>query len=135
MPLEPGFGIMPRAPHSLSVTYPLCGLALIDTMDNPSEMWPLKLTDFCLFLYHQSYTILLGPLISPMAFTSCHDRGLNQRNGENCGCLWRRRYSVRKESNRKISNTCAEKNLTVAVIRNTKRRSGWLAGRPKRLYL
>ena len=36
------------------VTYPLCGSALADTTDNPSEMCPLKLTNFCLFLYHQS---------------------------------------------------------------------------------
>ena len=40
--------------HTLSVTYPLCGLAFTDTTDNPSEMCPLKLTGFCLFLYHQS---------------------------------------------------------------------------------
>ena len=39
--------------HTISVTYPLCGSAL-----NLPEMCPLKLTDFCLFLYHQSYTIL-----------------------------------------------------------------------------
>ena len=37
---------------TLSVTYPLCGLDLTNTTDNPSEMCPLKLTDFCLFLYH-----------------------------------------------------------------------------------
>ena len=37
--------------HTLSVTYPLCGSALTDTTDNPPEMCPLKLTDFCLFLY------------------------------------------------------------------------------------
>ena len=47
-------------------------------MDNPSEMCPLKLTDFCLFLYDRSYTILQGPLIPPMAFTSCYDRGSNR---------------------------------------------------------
>ena len=35
--------------HTLSVTYPLCGSALTNTTDNPSEMCPLKLTDFCLF--------------------------------------------------------------------------------------
>ena len=61
--------------RTLSVTYHLCGSALTDTTDNPSEMCPLKLTDFCLFLYHRSYTILQGPLIPPMAFTSCYDRG------------------------------------------------------------
>ena len=49
--------------RNLSVTYPLCGSALTDTMNNPSEMCPLKLTDFGLFLYHRSYTILQGPLI------------------------------------------------------------------------
>ena len=38
--------------RTLSVTYPLCGSALTYTMDNPSEMCPLKLTNFCLFLYH-----------------------------------------------------------------------------------
>ena len=64
--------------RTLSVTYPLCGSALTDTTDNPSEVCPLKLTDFCLFLYHRSYTILQGPFIPPMAFTSCHDRGLNR---------------------------------------------------------
>ena len=32
--------------------YPLCALARSNTTDNPSEMCPLKLTDFCLFLYH-----------------------------------------------------------------------------------
>ena len=42
-----------------------------------SEMCPLKLTDFCPFLYHQSCTILQGPLIPPMAFISCCDRGSN----------------------------------------------------------
>ena len=64
--------------RTLSVTYPLCGSALTDTTDNPSEMCPLRLTDFCLFLYHRSYTILQRPLIPPMAFTSCHDRGSNR---------------------------------------------------------
>ena len=64
--------------HTLSVTYPLCGLALTNTTDNPSEMCPLKLTYFCWFLYHWSYTILQGPLIPPMAFTSCHNRGSNR---------------------------------------------------------
>ena len=76
-PSEPGFVIMPLG-SALSVTYPLCGSALTDATDNPSEMCPLKLTDFCLFLYHWSYTILQGPLIPPMAFTSCHDRGSNR---------------------------------------------------------
>ena len=63
--------------RTLSVIYPLCGSALTDTTDNPSDMCPLKLTGFCLFLYHRSYTILQGPLIPALAFTSCHDRGLN----------------------------------------------------------
>ena len=49
--------------RTLSVTYFLRGLALTNTTDNESEMCPLKLTYFCLFLYHQSYTILLVPLI------------------------------------------------------------------------
>ena len=40
--------------RTLSVTNHLCGLALTNTTDNPSEMCPLKLTEFCLLLYHQS---------------------------------------------------------------------------------
>ena len=56
-----------------SVTDHLCGPAVTNTTDNLSEMCTLKLSEFCLFLYHQSYTILQGPLIPPMAFTSCHD--------------------------------------------------------------
>ena len=48
--------------RTLSVTYPPSGSALTYTTDNPYEMCPLKLTDFC----HQSYTILHGPLIPPM---------------------------------------------------------------------
>ena len=63
--------------RTLSVTYLLCGSALTDTTNNPSEMCPLKLTDFCLFLYHQYYTTLQGLFIPPMAFTSCHDQGSN----------------------------------------------------------
>ena len=44
--------------RTLSVTYPLCGSALTYTTDNPSEMCPLKLTDF----YHtQSYKGCLFP--------------------------------------------------------------------------
>ena len=35
--------------HTLSVTYPLCGLALTDTTDNLSEMCQTKLRDFDLF--------------------------------------------------------------------------------------
>ena len=61
--------------RTLSVTYPLISSALTNTTDNPSEMWPQKLLNFCLFLYNQSYTILQGPLIPPMAFTSCNDQG------------------------------------------------------------
>ena len=60
---------------TLSVTYPLCGTALTNTMDNPSEMCQLKLTDFCLFCtidHTQSYK---GRLFPPMAFISCRDRG------------------------------------------------------------
>ena len=34
---------------TLSVTYPLCGLALTDTTDNPYEMCPLKLKTFACF--------------------------------------------------------------------------------------
>ena len=64
--------------HSVSVTYLLCGSAPTDTTDNLSEMCPLKLTDFCLFLYHPSYTIFQGPLFPPMACSSCHDRGSNR---------------------------------------------------------
>ena len=63
--------------RTLSVTYPLYGLAPTNVKDNPSEICPLKLTDFCLFLYHQSYTILQGPFIPPMDFPSCQDRGSN----------------------------------------------------------
>ena len=40
-------------------------------------MCPLKLTDFCPYMYKQSYIILQGPLIPPMAFTSCHVLGSN----------------------------------------------------------
>ena len=63
--------------HTLSVTYPLRSSALTNTTDNPYKICPLKLTDFCLFLYHQSYTIFQGPFILPKAFTSCHDRSSN----------------------------------------------------------
>ena len=41
-------------------------------------MGPLKLTDFCLFLHHRSYTISRGPLIPPTAFTNCHSWSLNR---------------------------------------------------------
>ena len=44
--------------HTLSVMYPLCGVALTDTKDNQSEMCPTKLADFCLFctiVHTQSY--------------------------------------------------------------------------------
>ena len=63
--------------HTLSVLYPLCGSALTDTTNNPSEMCPPRLTDFCLFLYHQLYTILKGLHIPTIAFTSCKDWGSN----------------------------------------------------------
>ena len=46
--------------RTLSITYPLCGLALANITDNPSEMCPPKLTDFCLFLLHWSYKTLRG---------------------------------------------------------------------------
>ena len=47
---------------TLSPIYPLCGSALTNTTDNQSKMCPLKLTYFCLFLYHQSYTTYKGHL-------------------------------------------------------------------------
>ena len=50
--------------RTLSVTYPLCGSALTITTDNPSEMCPLKLTDFCLCFtidHTQSYKGRLFP--------------------------------------------------------------------------
>ena len=54
---------------TILVMYPLCGLGLTNTTDNPSEMCRLKLTDYCcLCLCHQSYTILHGPLIPPNGF-------------------------------------------------------------------
>ena len=53
------------APHSL---YLLGSSTLTDITENPSEMRPLKLTDFCLFSYHQSYKILQGPHILPNGF-------------------------------------------------------------------
>ena len=62
----------PAELRTLSVAYPLYGLALTNTADYQSEMCPLKVTDFCLFLYHWLYTILHGLLIPQMAFTSCH---------------------------------------------------------------
>ena len=63
---------------TLSVEYPLCSSALTNTTDNMSEMCSLKLTNFCLFLCHQSYTILQGPLIPTTAFTSWYDQGPNR---------------------------------------------------------
>ena len=36
---------------SVTDTYPFCGSALTDTTDILSEMCPVKLTVFCLFLY------------------------------------------------------------------------------------
>ena len=69
MPQEPGFGIMPLSSTlSQLIHYPLCRLALTNTTNNPSEMCPLKLTYFCLFLYHRSYTFLHGPLVPPNGF-------------------------------------------------------------------
>ena len=54
--------------HTLSVTYPLCGLALTKTGDNFSEMCPLKLTDFCLFLSHHPQPFF-SFLVFPSALT------------------------------------------------------------------
>ena len=45
MPLAPSFWHYADELSTLSVTYPLCGLALTNTMENLSEMCPLKLTD------------------------------------------------------------------------------------------
>ena len=50
--------------RTLSVTYPLHGSALTNPTDNPSDMCPLKLTDFCLFCtidHTQSYKGRLFP--------------------------------------------------------------------------
>ena len=74
MPLGARLWHYAAEPRTLSITYLLCGLAITNTTDNQSEMWPLKFTDFSLFLYHQSYTILQGLLIPPMTFPSCHDQ-------------------------------------------------------------
>ena len=62
--------------RTLSVTYPLCGSALTDPTDNPSEMRPLKLTDFCLFC-NMNQHILQAPHIPPITFISYHDRVSN----------------------------------------------------------
>ena len=62
---------------TFSVTYPLCGSTLTNTTDNQPEMCPLKLTDFCLFLYHWSYTIFQGPLIPPHDFHKLSWQGSN----------------------------------------------------------
>ena len=64
MPLGARHWHYPAELRTLSVTYPLCGLALTDSTDNPSEMCPLKLTDFCLFCtidHTQSYKGHLFP--------------------------------------------------------------------------
>ena len=55
---------------TLSVTFHLYGSAFSNTTANQSEMCPPKLS---LFLYHQSFTVLQGPHITPLGFTSCHD--------------------------------------------------------------
>ena len=69
--------------RTLSVTYPLCGSSLIDTMDNLSEKSPNKLTfssrEEMPVLYYQPYTIFQRPHILPMAFTGYHDPGSNQQ--------------------------------------------------------
>ena len=41
---------------TLPVTYPLCGLALTNTRDILSEMWPQNLTDVCLFFFTINHT-------------------------------------------------------------------------------
>ena len=77
---------------NFSVKCQLCGSALADTLDDPSEKYPTKLTaihsnpEKMPVLYNQSYTILQGLHIPPMAFTSCHDprskmRPLSERAG------------------------------------------------------
>ena len=46
MPLEPGLGTgYVTELHTLLVTYPLCGSALTDTMDNSSGKHVTKLSD------------------------------------------------------------------------------------------
>ena len=67
MPLEARLWHYAVELRTLSAAYFLYGLALTDTTDNPPEMCPLKLTDFCLFLYHRSYIQLIPPMASPIA--------------------------------------------------------------------
>ena len=69
MPLGAKLSHIAAELRTLLVTYPLCGSALIDTTENLSEMCPLELTDFCLFLYHQSYNNLTRSVYSP---NGCH---------------------------------------------------------------
>ena len=61
MPLGARFWHYAAELRTLSVTYPLCGLAHTDTTDNPSEMYPLKLTDtfacYCTIDHIQSYRV------------------------------------------------------------------------------
>ena len=71
----------PYLPCPWSQALALCcwalhSLSYIPFTDKLFEMSPLKLTDSP-FLYHQSYTILQGAHILPMAFTSCHERYSN----------------------------------------------------------
>ena len=63
------------APHSLSCISFFVARLLPTSRIICVGCGQINLTDFCLLLYHWSYTILRGPLIPPMAFTSCHDRG------------------------------------------------------------
>ena len=54
--------------HTLSGPYPLCGSALTNTTDNPFEMCPLKLTDFCLFFVPSMIHNLTRAAYSPNGF-------------------------------------------------------------------
>ena len=77
MPLGARLWLYADELRTLSVAYPLCGSALTDTTYNLSEMGPLKLTDFCLFMFHQSYTILQGlRAYSPNSFHKLLGPGL-----------------------------------------------------------
>ena len=60
--LEPSIGTMPLS-STLSGLAHISDILSVVFTDNMSEMYPLKLTDFCLFLYHGSYTILQWLLI------------------------------------------------------------------------
>ena len=73
--------------HNLSVTYPL---GLTDTTYNLSEKFPNKLTadihshpEIMPIMYHEPDKILEGMHIPIMAFTSCHNWGLNRTQPSN----------------------------------------------------